>query len=57
MTKERWTVEFEWEKDEDFENDEDHISTFEDNGITYWHYHCPTITLPWKVLKKEVIEQ
>jgi len=55
MTKYKWTVEFEWEEDEDFENDEYHITTIEEDGITHWRYHNPTILLPWKTIKKEVI--
>jgi len=57
MTKYKWTVEFEWDNDEDVENDEDHVSTVEDEGITYWRFHSPTITFPWKVLKKEKINE
>ncbi len=57
MTKYKWTVEFEWNDEDDFENEETHVTTIEEDGITHWRYRNPTTLLPWKLIKKEKINE
>ena len=60
MAKEKWTVEFEIDPEDwnsyQIENDDSHVTNIEEEGITYWHYHIPTVLHPWKLIKREVIE-
>lgn len=52
----RWTVEFEWPEDEDFENEESHVTKFEDRGLVRWRFGSSWVLIPWKVISKVPVE-
>lgn len=54
--KEFWTVRFEYPQDGFFESEEGFYRDIKENGITHWRYHCPSLMLPWQLLKKEQVE-